>query len=146
MLRYVLRYVLRYGLRSMGNRSYNNSASNPAMECCFYFYEMSHHLKENLINFIQIVHWTKCPVGIVHSRKRSSAKCPLAKYPGVVENNSDVTRRRLVSCFFFTRCDVICDVLQYTHEKNMNYLTPLYTVSWTVWRIYALIKKTISTF
>ena len=36
-----------------------------------------------------------------------------------VKNNSHATRLRLVSYFlFFTRCDVICDLLQYTHTEK----------------------------
>ena len=40
-----------------------------------------------------------------------------------VKNNSHATRLRLVSyLLFFTRCDVICDLLQYTHTENVIYL------------------------
>ena len=40
-----------------------------------------------------------------------------------MKNNSHATRLRLVSYFlFFTRCDVICDLLQYTRTENVVYL------------------------
>ena len=38
-----------------------------------------------------------------------------------VKNNNHVTRLRLVSFFlFFARCDIICDLLQYTHMEKCN--------------------------
>ena len=40
-----------------------------------------------------------------------------------VKNDSHVTRLHLVSYFlFFTSCDVICDLLQYTRTENVIYL------------------------
>ena len=39
------------------------------------------------------------------------------------KNNSHASRLRLVSYFiFFTHCDVICDLLQYTRTENVIYL------------------------
>ena len=48
-----------------------------------------------------------------------------------VKKNSDTTRLRLVAYFlFFTRCDVICDLLQNTRTEKCN----VFVKSW--WRDY----------
>ena len=44
------------------------------------------------------------------------------KTSGRVKNNSHATPLRFVYFLFFTRCDVVCDLLLYTHTENVIYL------------------------
>ena len=52
-----------------------------------------------------------------------------------VKNNSHATRLRLVLFLFFTRCDVMCDLLQYTRTQKCN-LFVKYNMSGVLYRIY----------
>ena len=102
-------------------------ASNPSQiksaDLFFFFSSCLPNPSINHLNFYCIYKTNRLHFSgrIYCNRSQKTSQC--------AKNNSHATRLRLLSYFvFFTRCNVICDLLQYTHTEKCNLFVKYKTI------------------
>ena len=90
----------------------------------------------NFANYYNInwLHFCVCVCAVIDHAQMTSQWVKNKKY--------DTRRSRVAWLLFFTRCDVFCDLLQYTHtEENVIYLFYTIKIQTVYWRIFGEWKK-----